>query len=137
MALLMSLLLAAGTMLADDTPLAGDEAWCNQQRPNQKAVIRVSAGDDGTIRVEPDTCTVAPGARLVWIAPKGTAFEVVFADDTPDEDGRPKITSQSTAKEERISIRSRRADSRQSFAYDVVVEGEMLDPVVIIDPTLR
>jgi plastocyanin len=137
MVMLMSVLLAASAMLSDDMVLASDEAWCNTQRPNQKAVIRVSVDDAGTIHVDPDSCTVAPGARLQWIAPKGSRFEVVFETDSPDETGKLKIASQSTAKEERISIRALRSDTRRSFTYDVVLDGEVLDPVVIIDPTLR
>jgi plastocyanin len=137
MVMFMSVLLAAGSLMANDPALASDEAWCNQQRPNQKAVIRVDVDEAGNISVQPDTCRVAPGARLIWIGPKGSNFDVVFVSDTPDEAGNLSIKSQSTAKEERISIRTRRSDTLSSFTYDVVLDGEMFDPVVIIDPTLQ
>lgn len=131
-ATLMTALLAAGMAQVD--PPVDDEAPCNTHRPQQKAVIVVSRGEDGKPVADPEACTVRPGARIVWQAAADSGFEVVFRGATPDQNGRRRLGSNPDGPHQRIDISARRPDRKQAYHYDVVIAGEALDPVVIIDP---
>jgi len=88
-------------------------------------------------RVDPKECVVAPGTQIVWHLDKNQAFETEFAKDTPDPAVGTKLKSSRVFFHHEAKMTARAVEAKSSYDYMLTVNGEALDPVIIIDPGRR
>ena len=125
----IALLLAGSTYaqnVAEPPPLCGD-------------------GDDGatTVRIDidseaktvyPKECVVTPGTTVIWWEDGGATFETNFTGATPDSRGVKKFKSAKVGSHHEAKFKAKNVSARQTFNYDATIDGETLDPAVIVDP---
>jgi hypothetical protein len=116
--------LALATLL----PASADACERSDHRP-----ILVSVGADGKPAVDTDSLTVCEGDTVRWVF-KGTArdFAIIFmsAEESPFEwDRQTGATVTGT-----VRSGAAKGGQRTPYKYDVQVDGETLDPRIIVDP---
>jgi plastocyanin len=95
--------------------------------------IRVSVGEDKMPVVTPDSVTVCEGETLRWVfqGSDARAFSVIFvnADQSPfDWDRQTGATVTGTVK-----AGSAKNGEKTEYKYDVEVDGQRLDPRIIVE----
>jgi len=97
--------------------------------PQRERIVRVSVGEDGYPRVEPDQVTVnrLEDERVVWQADKGVNFTICFCEETPFESFHfhPCLPTSGSV---------RKAALGREYKYSVEVNGKLIDPKVVVYP---
>jgi hypothetical protein len=128
-----SILFVAACCAALVAPLLSAQAQACEANPG-RAPIRVSIGADGTPAVSAESVTACEGETLRWVF-QGTdarEFSVLFvgAEDSPfDWDRQTGSTVTGTVKPG-----AAKGGKRTEYKYDVEVDGNVLDPRIIVDP---
>ncbi len=95
----------------------------------QKKIIRVSVGEDGYPRVEPDYIVINRnlGETVVWQAGEGVSFTVCFGVETPFENihFHPCLPASGAVRKGALG---------REYKYSVEVNGKLIDPMVKVEP---
>lgn len=91
------------------------------------AVVKISIGKDGMPRVSSDVVVVEIGQRIVWAGP--TKMEIRFPKGSPF-DSRVLKTSDGVIN--RVLPDVKFDGKEKKYKYDVVVNGKVLDPIMIL-----
>ena len=133
----LALLLIAATVSAqtlnqeavsDQPPLCGEDPGAT--------TVRIDIDADAKT-IYPKECTVAPGTNVVWWEDGDAVFETNFPGNSPDSSGRKKFKSAKVGNHNEAKFKAKNVNSRQTFSYDATINGEQLDPSVIVDPNAR
>ena len=124
----IALLLAGPTYAqnaAEPAPLCGED--------DAATTVRIDI-DSEAKTVYPKECVVAPGTTVVWWEDGDAVFETTFTGATPDARGAKKFKSAKVGNHHEAKFKAKNVSARQTFNYDATIDGETLDPAVIVDP---
>lgn len=93
------------------------------------AVVEVSIGDDGMPSVKNDSVLVKVGQRIVWVGPEDMTIR--FPKGSPFKNAKLP-TKNSVINMLVPKQRWKEKEEEKKFKYDVIVNGKVLDPFLII-----
>lgn len=98
-------------------------------RGTKTAVVEVSIGDDGMPSVKSESVVVKVGQRVVWVGPED--MTVQFPKGSPFKNAklptRNSVINMLVPKQ-----RWKDKEEEKTFKYDIVVNGKVLDPFLIV-----
>ena len=109
----------------EQPPLCGEDA--------EAAVVRIDI-DSEAKTLYPKECAVRSGTTVVWWENGSAAFETAFSAGTPDAKGQKKFRSAKVGGHHEAKFKARNVNARQSYNYDATIDGETIDPTIIVDP---
>ena len=116
---------ASQEAVAESPPLCGEDEGA--------ATVRIDI-DSEAKTVYPKECNVTSGTTVVWWEDGEATFESSFPGNSPDSRGQKKFKSVKVGRHHEAKFKAKNVSARQTFNYDVTIDGETLDPSVIIDP---
>jgi hypothetical protein len=127
-----STLLGAACCLGLWLPSSATAGDC-QPKPGREP-IRVNVGADGKPTVSEDTATFCQNEQVRWVftGPGGKEFSIVFR----GAEGSPFDWDRQTGNTVTGTVRAGAAKDGNStdYKYDVEIDGEVLDPVIVVEP---
>src|SRR5690606_308615 len=110
--------------------------------PAEQVYVDVSYAGNGMPQVHPAECIVHSGTRVTWRTEAGAAaFELEFRGGSPGVDAFTRslreqrdFPSRNAHGRQKVAIQARDVGSEVRLKYDVVANGERLDPAIIIRP---
>ena len=104
-----------------------------QPKPGREP-IRVNVGTDGTPTVSQSSASYCEGEAVRWVftGAGGKEFSIIFGSG----EGTPFDWDRQTGNTVTGTVRPGAAKAGQStpYKYDVVIDGVVLDPVIVIEP---
>ena len=132
----IALLLAGSTYAQNAAQQAAPEPPPLCGEDEEATTVRIDI-DSEAKTVYPKECVVAPGTTVVWWEDGDAMFESSFTGGTPDSRGAKKFKSTRVGGHHEAKFKAKNVNARASFNYDVTINGETLDPTVIVDPNGR
>ena len=91
------------------------------------AVIKISVGKDGMPKVSAETVILEEGQRIVWAGP--SKMEIKFPKGSPF---KSRVLETENGVINKVIPRGQQKEKEKKYKYDVVVDGKVLDPFMII-----
>lgn len=114
--------------------LVEDGVRCGLPAIGGRVHIEIRYAGDGTPSAVPEDCTVAPGTRITWRGPAGSAtpFVLRFTSASPAGRGEPReLSSGETVDRQKVVIVA--GDIEGRYKYAIEANGIVVDPAIIID----
>ncbi len=91
------------------------------------AVVRISLDGNGVPRVSAEKVVVNVGQRIVWVGPE--KMEIKFPEESPFKE---RVLKTDNGVINRVAPEQKFKGKEKRYKYDVVVNGKVLDPFIII-----
>lgn len=115
----------SGSMAAKETCDCIDEGMVLPG--TNTAVVRILLDSNGVPKVSAEKVVIEVGQRIVWVGPG--KMEIKFPEGSPFKE---RVLKTDNGVINRVAPTQRFKGSEKSFKYDVVVNGKVLDPFIII-----